>query len=147
MSSLREITAGMADQIRAALDPAVEDFQVEGHMILTPTTPTIDIYLANPSRGAAAAGFEDLDGEYILEVRARVSPNDHKANQGLLYDLCDDESPLSIQGALQTDPTLGGLASSIHVSSVSGHVVIPSVDGGSIHLGVLWTTQVIQVPG
>jgi hypothetical protein len=137
----------MADQIRAALDDAVEDFQVEGFMLLSPTPPAIDIYLANPSRGSGAAGFEDLDGEYIVEIRARVSANDHEANQGLLYDLCDDESPYSIQAALQADPTLGGLASSVHVSSVSGHVVIPSIDGASVHLGVLWTVQVIQVPG
>lgn len=143
MSSLRTITDAIADNIRDALSSADEDFQVEGFMLLNPTTPAVDVYLADPSRGSEAAGFEDVDGEHIFTVRVRVSPNDHEANQGLLYDLCDDESDLSIENALMDDPTLNGHASSIHVTAVSGHVLVPTIDGASVHLGVLWTVQVV----
>jgi hypothetical protein len=143
LSALATIMDEMATAIRTALAGADEDYQVEGRMILNPTTPSIDVYPGDPSRGDDSAGFVDLNGEHIFTVRARVSTNDHEANQNILIDLMDDENDLCIAAALEDDPTLNGHASSVFVRQVTGYVLYPTLDGAGVHIGCQWTVEVI----
>jgi hypothetical protein len=134
----------MATQIRETLDDVTDvTFQVEGRMILNPTPPTIDIYPGDPSRGTDSAGYEDILGEHLFTVRARVNPTDNEANQDLLLDLMDDEHDLSIPAALYTDETLAGTVTGLDVRNVSGFVLVPMADGTGVHIGCLWTVAAI----
>lgn len=66
------------------------------------------------ARGIESAAFGD-DGEYIITVRTRVTDNDEDGNQDLLMALMDDPD-LSVIFALQTDPTLGGIATDLYIA-------------------------------
>ena len=133
----------MADTIRAVVAGADWDIQVEPRMVLNPTTPSIDIYPGDPSRDPETAAFGDIDGGHWFNVRARVSPNDHEANQEVLLAFLDDEDDLSIGAALMDDPTLNGHASGMGMESPSGFVLFPTVTGTEVHIGVLWRVLVI----
>ena len=149
VSSLASILEAMADQIRDVLDDSIDwTFQVEPGYIANPSPPTVDIFLADPGRelletdafgktDAAAAG-----GEWI-NVRARVSPNDKIANQEILVELADPESPLSIVQALYDDPTLNGVAVDLNLENRSGMVPVPTIDGGAWHFGIIWRFLVV----
>ncbi len=137
----------MADQISQAVAGSSWDFQVEPRMVLNPTTPSIDIFPADPSRDDDTASFGEVAAEvmggYFLNVRARVSPTDHEANQDVLLALKDDEDDLCLVQALYDDPTIGGHASDVELVSESGFVLVPTIDGANVHIGVVWRFLVI----
>lgn len=147
MSALATIMDEMADQIRSALAGADWDFQVEPRMVLSPTPPAIDIYPADPARDldtrAHGQTSEHTEGGHIFNVRARVAPNDHEANQEVLLALMDDEDDLCLVQALYDDPTLGGHASDVSLLNESGFVLVPTIDGANVHIGLIWTFLVI----
>lgn len=143
LSTLTAIVDEMAEKVRDAVAGASLDIQVEPRMILKPITPAVDIYPSDPFRAEDVEAFADLAGGYLVNVRARVAPVDHEANQEVLLRFLDDEDPLCIHGALLEDPTLNGHASSVHLESVSGYVAFPAIDGSTTHLGCLWRMLVI----
>lgn len=131
----------LADQIRAIVVAVTDvDVQVEPRMVMNPTTPSIDIYPSPEAREAGTAGFSDLAGAYLLTVRARVDPSDHDSAQDLLLAFMDDEDDLCIAAAIEDDPTLNGLASSVDVVSSTGFGVF--ADGA--YLGCQWTVRIIN---
>jgi hypothetical protein len=147
VTALAEILDEMADQIRSAMTGADWDIQVEPRMVLNPTPPAIDIYPADPSRDGDTAAFgetaADVGGGHWINVRARVAPNDHEANQEVLLALKDDEDDLCLVQAVYDDPTLGGHVADVDLASESGFVLVPTVDGSNVHIGVIWRFLVI----
>ena len=122
------------------------DIQVEPTMVLNPTPPAIDMYPGDPSTGTVAGHGEtyaDIDDGFLLNIRARVSPNDNIANQEVLLELLDPESDISLVQSLYDDPSLGGRASDINLTQTSGFVLVPKVDGSAVHIGVIWSFLVI----
>lgn len=138
----------MADQIRDVLDAHVFDFQVEPIMVLNPTPPCVDVYLADPGReltetSSFAGDDADATGGEWVNVRVRVSPNDFDSSQEILFELADPESEFSVVQALYDDPTLGGLAADLNLEDRSGFRPFPTLDGGSQHMGILFRFLVI----
>jgi hypothetical protein len=148
LSSLRAILEAAADQIRDTMEAEADwDIQVEPSMILNPTPPAIDLYPGDPftdvNTGAMGASFSDMDEGYWINVRARVSPTDNVANQDVLLDLMDPDSPISVVQALYDDNSLGGVAYDINLDTTSGFVLVPRIDGSAVHIGVVWRFLVI----
>src|SRR5262245_30247375 len=114
----------MADRIREVVSTGAPDVdvQVEPRWVSNPTPPCVDIYPGDPSRDLDSAAFDDVQGGYIITVRARVSTADSYAGQDLLIGFLDDENPLSIAVALDGQRQLGGHAFSTDVTNVSGYM-------------------------
>lgn len=145
MATLAEIQDAMADLIRDNLDDITDlQVQVEPRMIVYPTPPTIDIYPGDPSEDPELASFGDLVGGELIVVRARVHTADSNAGQDILLALMDDEDPLSIVAALDSDPTLGGAASDTHMRGRGGFALFEYPGGDGILLGCLLNYIVVK---
>lgn len=132
----------MATNIRTTFASLVDfPVQVEGRLVASPTPPTVDIYPGDVSRGTDAKAF-GTDGEFLFTVRARVNTNDAEENQDHLLGFMDDVSELSVVAALDTDPTLGGLAASMDYRDPTGYVLYPY--GDSTLLGFQFTAVVVR---
>jgi hypothetical protein len=145
--SLVDIVDQMADQIRSAMATAAWDIQVEPRRLLSPTTPSIDIYRGDPasdsevsSFGAAAA---DINEGRIFNVRLRLAPLDYEAAQDLLLELADPESDFSVVQALYDDATLGGFATDLHLLSETGDTLFTDIDPAKLYIGVVWRFLVL----
>ena len=134
----------LATQIRGYMaDTTDVAVQVEGRMILSPTPPSIDIYPADTARDPDSASFADLNGGYLLTVRARVNTADAVAGQNLLLAFMDDADNLCLAEAIEEDQTLDHYAASVSVQAQTGFVVFPEPSGEGAWLGAQWTTLVI----
>ena len=138
-----EVMNEMADLVRAAVAGNGVDVQVEPRRVLNPTPPTVDIYVGDPAKGFDAAGFGDMAGEDIYTVRLRVGITDYEENHELLYDFMDEESPLCVPMAILQEDTLNGLVNSIDITSFSGELLFPNLEGTMVHIGCQWGFQVI----
>lgn len=143
MSALTTIADEMATIVRDAVQGNGIDVQVEGRMILNPTTPAVDIYPGDPSKSNESRAFGDMAGEDMWTVRVRLSTNDYEENQDILLDFMDEESDLCVPIAILDEPTLNGHASSLDVRSFSGVTQFISVDGITTHIGCQWGFMVI----
>lgn len=145
MATLAAIMDGLADSIRTGVADVTDvDVQIEGRMVRSPTPPCIDMYPSDPSDDQDTAAFNEMVGGELITVRARVSTADAEAGEDLLLALMDDEDPLSVWAALEADPTLGGVASSVHVRARSGYRDFPDLSGEGSYLGCLWTVVVVK---
>lgn len=120
-----ELMQAIATLLRDAFVAELEDghaIQVERGYVAIPTTELacVDVFPAPTARGTDTAGFGDLFGEYLLTIRVRTSSADELATQEVLVALSDDTNALSIPAILDTDPTLGGLATSVYLQDESG---------------------------
>ena len=148
---LGDLLDEMAATIQAVLDAELgAGFgQAVGRRNFNPTPPSIDIYPGDPFREDAAAGFEASGrrGELILTVRARVTTVDNTAGQDLLLRFMDDQDDIGVTPALQDDPTLNGLASSVQVTGDTGYLRYVGEGGdesGGGYLGCEWRVRVIR---
>lgn len=135
-----EIAAQIRDTIADVTDVQV---QIEGRMVLAPTLPCIDLYPADPSDDQELAAFGERIGGEVLAVRVRVSPADIDAGQDLLLAFMDDEDDLAIVNAI-TDPTLNGIAASMHFRGRSGFREFPDLSGEGSMLGCLFDLVVVK---
>ena len=147
MAAKTEILDAMADQIREALAGADWDFQVEPRLVLSPTTPSIDLYPGGSTTEQDVAGMgdavNDIGEGYIVNVRARIAPNDHEAGQEVLLVLSDPEDDLCLVQALYDDATLGGIVYDLHLLSESAFTVFTDIDPSKAYLGILWRFLVV----
>lgn len=140
MSGLIDVMTAAANQIRDVLDDVTDvDVQVEPRMVLNPTPPTVDIYPGDAARDSESAAFDDIDGAYLLTVRARVNTADQDAGQDLLLAFMDDEDELCLGLALMDDPTLNGTCGSIDIRNVSGYRLFEHPSGDGAYLGFQFT--------
>jgi hypothetical protein len=144
-ATLAEIMDALADQIWEAINNVLDvDVQVEPRMVLSPTPPTIDMYPADPSTDPDLRAFTDMLGGELIVVRARVQTADHEAGQDLLLALMDDEDDLSIVQAIQADPTLGGIASTLDCRERSGYITFIDSASDAALLGATWQVVVVK---
>lgn len=141
LSGLVEILEAMADRIGSAFDGELDVndqplyIQVYPGWVVHPTPPTVDMFPGPVSRGTETAGFVDIDGEYIFTVRTRVAVTDNFAMQDLLLRFMDDTDTLSLAAALDSEPTLGGAASSLICRNPSGYREYRNPDGSPWLIG------------
>jgi len=140
-AGLINIMDAMAAQVEAAVEGDY-DVQVFAGILWNPTPPTIDIYPGGLSRNGATASFDEISGGYVFTVRARVLVADIDAGQRLLWRFMDDTDSMSIAGALLTDPTLNGYASSLTVRDIGGAIAYPVGPEGEL-VGFSFTCEVI----
>jgi hypothetical protein len=139
--TLAQLMDAMADQIRGVVDDVTDvTVQVEPRWVTNPTPPCIDIYPYDPSTDEDLRAFQDVMGEPVFTVRARVDMSDSTAGQDLLLAFMDDTDPLSIAAAL-AEGDLDGRATTVYVRSRSGYV--RTLDGGD-HLGCVWQVVVTR---
>jgi hypothetical protein len=140
MAGLQDILTATADQIRDALTNTVQvDVQVEPRWIIAPTPLAVDVIPGTPGRDPQTAGFGDITGGYFLTVRARINTPDYDSSYDILMDMMDDESDLSLAGAVDADPTLGGTATSIDLTDFTGLQAYERIDGSGADLGFQFT--------
>lgn len=145
MSALTDILDAMAAALNEVVGPeALEDsyIQVLPRINFNPSRPTsIDIYPADTFRVPETAGFGDIDGAYVLTVRARVKTADAEGSQEALLHLMDDEHDLCLAAALHADDTLGGVVSQLAVDGNTGFRTFEDPPG--LMLGCAWRVRVI----
>lgn len=144
MAGVRALLDQLATTVRAVVVLSDFDVQVEPRMVLNPSPPTVDMYPGDPFRDPQTAGFDDLDGAYVLTVRARVHTADDDAGQDLLLAFMDDENALSIQVALEDDQTLNGLATQVVAADNTGYRIYQDVSGAGAWLGCEWRVLLIR---
>jgi len=141
------IMDALADQIRGVMEDATGEFpvQVEGRMIAAPTPPTIDMFPGDASRFPDSGGYNLIQdqGGYNITVRVRVATADSFAQQELALRFMDDTDPLCVAAAVQDDPTLGGLASSVSVENPTGFLQDPWAPFGTM---VMFTFTCVVLP-
>lgn len=144
-ATMAQIMDALADLIRDEITNATDvDLQIEPRAVLSPTPPTIDMYPSDPSEDAAYSGFGDLDGAFLLTIRARVSTADQEAGEDLLLAFMDDDD-LSITEAIRTDPLLGGIARVAPLGR-TGYRDFPLLGGEGSLLGCLWPLLITKRP-
>jgi hypothetical protein len=137
------ILGAVADSIRAVMATSDLEVQVEPRMILNPTCPSIDVFPGDPAREHQAVAMDDYAGSWLVTVRARIHTADHASGQDVLLSFMDDVDDLSVAAAVLDNPTLDGYASSIDLTSLSGYMLFPTIDGSGVHLGAQWVFTII----
>jgi hypothetical protein len=132
----QQIREGLAANL-AALGRTV-GLQVSAYMLSAPTPPWIDIF-PEPVKYDLAFG-RGLD-EWQYAVRAFVGLNSDVGAQQKLDTMLEPAGANSVKQAVESDITLGGTVSSVHVTEASGSRLYT---GGV--LGCIWTV-VIKAPG
>ncbi len=140
MSTLLEVQTALADQISTVLaDPSV---QVEPMLVWNPTPPCIDIYPSDPFQEQESFGKGNT--VIYLDVRGRVNTPDHDGAQELLLSLMDPTAATSVQQAVLSDDTLGGVVEACTVSAgPSNYGIFPDPSGQGAFLGCTWQVRVI----
>lgn len=142
MSSLVEIMAALADQLRDELD-GVAGLEVYDLLEWNPTPPAIDIYPADPFQEPVAFGASQ--NALYLNIRARVNTPDHEGAQETLLDLMDPSSANSVTVAVESDTTLGGKVGDVSVTEgPSNYGIFTDPTGKGSFLGCVWTVTVAQ---
>lgn len=130
------------DVLCGTADPLIEQLQVESEMLFNPSPPSIDIY--PDETFTAALAFGPGNREFFFKVRARVSTADSEGGQDLLKSMMDPRDVTSVELAIISDDTLGGVVEQAKVTEQSGFGLFSSIDpdGGNL-LGCTWTVRVI----
>jgi hypothetical protein len=136
----------VVEAMAAALEPlktGIPDLQVLPYMNGNPSPPSIDVYPDTPFM--SGSGFGD-DAELFFLVRARTTFADSIAGQQGLYRMLDPSGPGSVQAALESDQTLGGVVQTLAVveEGVSGFTefIEDAATGGRL-VGCTWRVRVI----
>jgi len=142
---LREILDQIAQQLSDAYDDLDVPVQVVPRAWFNPTPPCIDMWPGETTRDPNSAAFGDIDGGYVVTLRARVSTADGDAGQDLLVAFLDDTDDLCIARPLFDEPTLGGIASSILVEPPLGPFQYPDPSGEGSLWGYTWRVTVLAI--
>ncbi len=142
MSTLLTVQMALATQIAGALGGTFEGVQVAPMLVWNPTPPCIDIYPSDPFQEQESFGKGNT--VIYLDVRGRVNTPDHDGAQELLLSLMDPNAATSVQQAILTDDTLGGVVEACTVSAgPSNYGIFPDPSGQGAFLGCTWTVRVI----
>jgi hypothetical protein len=147
VSWLNDISDALADQIATELS-AVTDIviHVESHWFETAELPAIDIYHTadNGLAPSLGGGMGDRLAFECFNIRVRVSPADTDAGQRLLYDLVDPDDDLSVIAALDSDPTVSGLADTLIWGDWGGMSNFPDINSDGSFIGELLPIKVVR---
>lgn len=134
VATLAQLLDAVRDQLKEALSTEDLPIHVESGLFRAAETPTINVYPAAPSLVQDFAAFGNLVGQWPMAIRVAVSPADIEAGEALLWAFMDDTDPLSIIAALDSDSTLGGVASDVFWGDWGGYqdITLPDVPGAHI---------------
>jgi len=142
---IEEIFAELMTQIASeVIPPSAEGIQVstEGHLIWSPTPPSIDVYPAEEFQ--LQESFGQGNTTVFVNVRARVNTPDHDGAQTLILALMDPRGSSSVQQAVLSDETLNGKVRQALVSSgPSNYGIFPDPSGQGNYLGCTWTVKLV----
>ena len=146
MSTVAQIMDALATQVETyysggTATPIVDNLQVDGRLIPSPTPPAIDIYPADPFQERMAMGH--ANNELFFTVRARVNTADNEAGQDLLLSFMDPEATSSMIEALLVSRTLGGTVERVTVEGPSSFGLFGDPGGQMSLLGCTWRARVI----
>lgn len=146
MATVAQIMDALASQIQTQLSgtvsPVIENLQVDGRMVISPTPPAIDIYPSDPFQDALT--FGKGHNVFFLTVRARVLTADNEGGQDLLLSMMDPEATTSVLKAILSSKTLGGVVSNVSiVDGPSSFGRFLDAGGQGNLLGCTWGTRVI----
>lgn len=120
--------------------PIIDNLQVDGRLIPSPTPPAIDIYPADPFQEPVSYG---VTNEMFFTVRARVTTADNEAGQDLLLSLMDPDAATSLVGAVLASRTLGGAVERVgNVDGPSAFGLFGDPSGSGNLLGCTWRVRV-----
>ncbi len=110
MATTAEIMDAIADQLDDLINIPANTIPISfasRAFVLVP--PCVDMFIANPTGlEAGLSGFKDTFGGIPITIRIRIPTADLEAGEDILLGMMDDEDPLSIIAALDSDRTLGG---------------------------------------
>lgn len=151
MATIAQVMTAVANQLRDELQPQTDiALHIEDRAFLAAETPAIDMLVTSPTGlEAGLQGYGDLTVAIPLTLRVRVSTADLITGEELLLAFMDDEDPLSIIAALDSDHTLGGWAQDVIWDETtfpwSGYTDFPDINGDGILLGA--TCQIVVLKG
>lgn len=131
---LIEIANALGTALKAI---SISELQIVPRMWPSPTTPTLDVYPADPALEDAAFGDSELT---LWTVRARVAIVDDPSNQDILLKLMEPFGPTSVRAALLADEKLGGLSEGMGVDPPSGFTPLTALDGN--YVSCTWRVRV-----
>ena len=120
----------LIEQTLQTLQGELPELQVTGYYNTNPSTPSIDLYPADPSQENGAFGLEN--GFALWTVRARVNVADDLAAQQILIRLLDPDDRASVAQALAD--------ANLSVTEYSGYREYPDMVDGRV-LGCEWRVQ------
>ncbi len=113
---MAEIMDAMADQLDDLISPqSYTPINFQGRAFVA-VPPSVDMLVGNPTgleQGLAGFTEHNTYGAFPITLRVRVQTADVESGEDLLLALIDDEGPLSITAALQSDDTLGGVCDQV----------------------------------
>ena len=117
MSSFTDVMSALAEQLDDLINPA-SSVPIHFHDGWFPIaeTPNLDMRVLPATgfeEGRTGMGKHTRFGAWPLLLRVRVGMADSDAGQGLLYEMIDNDGPLSILAAIDSDRTLGGVVDSV----------------------------------
>ena len=141
MSTLAQIMDALAGQLETELGPLIENLQVDGRLIPSPSPPAIDIYPGDPFQETIT--FTEYN-ELFFTVRARVLTADNEAGQDLLLSMMDPAAATSVAAAVHSDKSLGNTVSRATVSEgPSAFGIFTDAGGNGNLLGCTWRVRVM----
>lgn len=147
MSGLVDIMDAIADQIDDTLTPLLSsqgvDLQVESGRLIIVNPPAVDVFPGAVAREGETRMFaDDHDGGgYLFTVRTRFQTNDYDSNKRLMYEMMDDESPLSLAQAIVDGGSLDGQVASLDCFDPSGEQAY--AEFGNDHIGFQFTVRAL----
>jgi len=142
---IEDIFAALMTQIAGEVIPAsAEGIQVstEGHLIWSPTPPSIDVYPAEEFQSQESFGLGNTT--VFVNVRARVNTPEHDGAQSLILSLMDPRAATSVQQAILSDQTLSGNVEQAMLSAgPSNYGIFPDPSGQGSYLGCTWTVRLV----
>jgi hypothetical protein len=126
VTTLAQLRTGLADNLAT-----IKGVQVSPYALAQPIPPGIQILPGEVDfRGAFARGF-DL---WRFQVQAYVAYSADTGSQVLLDELLNPTGARSVKTALESDPTLGGVAFGVFVPTASGYRLVDRADGSQMIL-------------
>ena len=134
MATIAQIREGIATNLAT-----IADVQVSAYMLAQPTPPAIHVLPGEISYDRASA--RGLD-EVMMLVQAFVAFSSDIGAQKRLDTMLAPSGAGSVKAAIESDPTLGGTVSDLHVRSASGYRSL-LVEGRGLVLVVEWTVYIM----
>src|SRR6185369_11615038 len=115
MSTIADVMDALAEQLESELQPQTDiKLNIQPRAFLAAETPRIDmIVTSSTALEAGKMGYGELADVIPITIRVVVSIADQDAGENLLLAFMDDEDPLSIIKAIDSDHTLGGTAEDV----------------------------------
>lgn len=135
MAKLRDLRAALVVNLKAS----ISDVQIEPYLLDDPTPPTLHIL---PGETDWHQALEDGLEMRELIVQALVGTAIKEGAQVVLDEFLDSDGDTSVKSAIESDPTLGGLADDLIVVKTKGYQMIKNRPDKPAQLGAEWLVHI-----